>query len=353
LLQILKLSIIPNNINAEQIDRAAVKNILVVIRHQMGDMLCASPMIRSLRKAFPAAKITLVTKASTNFSQIYQNDSTLVNEVLKYENGFENFINLIKELRDKRIDIAVVPSTVVCSVTNHLIAYYSQARIRVGVSSFDEVDNEAAFLLNIKKEFAWRRNKVHQIERNLDIIRQLNIEPSEKLIKINSEQNEFTKKFTDINFPDKNRIIIGLHPGAGKPENTWSPEKFAGLASKLCESKNCYIFISEGPDDLNYVNEVTLILKEKYNIQNFTRHKGLLLNNIGLIGLCSVFITNDTGIMHIASGIENVPVIALFGPTNAYEWGPMGKNKISIQSSSKKINDITMEDVYKEAIRFL
>jgi ADP-heptose:LPS heptosyltransferase len=337
----------------QQIDKAEVKNLLVVIRHQMGDMLCAAPMIRSLRKAFPAVRITLVTKASTNFSQIYQNDSSLADEVFKYENGFENFINLIKDLRDKRFDIAVVPSTVACSVTNHLIAYYSQARIRAGVTCFDEVDNETAFLLNVKKEFAWRRNKVHQIERNLDIIRQLNINPSEKLIRISSEQNEFTKKFAEINFPDKNRLIIGLHPGAGKPENTWSPEKFAELASRLCEKRSCYIYISEGPDDTAYVNKLVQLLKEKYNLQNFTRHKGLLLNNIVLIDLCGVFITNDTGIMHIASGIENLPVIALFGPTNAYEWGPLGKNKISIQSSSGKINDIAVENVYNEAVSFL
>jgi heptosyltransferase-2 len=319
----------------------------------MGDMLCATPMIRSLRKIFPACKITLVTKSSTNFSQIYQNDSSLVDEVLKYENGFENFINLIKDLRDKRIDLAVVPSTVVCSVTNHLIAYYSQAKIRVGVSCFDENDNDAEFLLNIKKEFAWRRNKVHQIERNLDIIRQLNVEPEEKRIKINFEQNEFTKKFAEVNFPDKEKLIIGFHPGAGKPENTWAPENFAELAARLCGKKNCYIYISEGPDDLSYVNELVKILKEKYNIQNFARHKGLLINNIGLIGLCRVFITNDTGIMHIASGIENLPVIALFGPTNAYEWGPIGNNKISIQSASKKINDIHIDNVYNEAVKFL
>jgi heptosyltransferase-2 len=284
---------------------------------------------------------------------LYQNDPSLVNEVIKYENGFENFINLIKELRDKHIDLAVVPSTVACSVTNHLIAYYSQAKIRIGVECFDEVDNEAAFLLNIKDEFAWRRNKVHQIERNLDIIRQLKVEPEEKRIKIKPEINDFIKNFSNTNFPDKNRKIIGLHPGAGKGDNVWAPDKYAELAARLCKDKECYLFISEGPDDLPYVNQLCSILKEKYGLENYSRHKGVLLNNIGLVSLCSIFISNDTGIMHIASGIDNLPVIALFGPTNAYEWGPIGTNKISIQSATGKINDIPVETVYREAIAFV
>lgn len=319
----------------------------------MGDMVCATPMIRSVRNFFPDAQIILLTKNSTNFTQIYHNDPSLVNEVMKYEYGFENFINTVRELRDKRIDLAIVPSTVICSVTNHLIAYYSEARIRVGVSSFDSIFNEADFLLNVKKEFDWKRYQVHQIEKNLDIIRQINISPSKKRIVIKPEINEFVEKYAAVNFPDKSRKKVGFHPGAGKEDNVWSPEKYAELAYKLSKEHNVYIFVSEGPDDSRYVNKLAGILKEKYNINNIARHKGLLMNDAALISLMDVFITNDTGIMHLASGIENLPVVSLFGPTNANEWGPLGNNKISIQSSSKDINNIPVDAVYSKTVDFL
>jgi heptosyltransferase-2 len=310
-------------------------------------------MIRSVRNFYPSAQITLLTKNSTNFSQVYQNDPSLVNEVLKYEYGFENFINIIKELREKRIDLAIVPSTVTCSVTNHLISYYSNAGIRVGVSCMDSTVNDADFLLNVKHEFAWKRNKVHQIERNLDVIRQINIHPLEKKIKITPVKNDFVENFMLTNFPDRSRKIIGFHPGAGKSDNVWDPEKFAELAFMISNRINAYIFISEGPDDADYVIKLIHILKEKYKLDNYVRHNGVLMNNVALISLMDVFVTNDTGIMHLASGIQDLPVIALFGPTDAFEWGPLGKNKMSIQSSSKNIDDISVDRVFSELEEFL
>ena len=79
----------------------------------------------------------------------------------------------MKTLRDKRIDLAIVPSSVIFSATNHLIAYYSQAKFRVGVRSKDFEPNKIGYTLNIKNDFLWDSKKVHQIERNLDVIRQI------------------------------------------------------------------------------------------------------------------------------------------------------------------------------------
>ncbi len=347
-LNILKLSVIRGNIPSEKIDHSSIKNILVVIRHQMGDMLCATPMIRSLRARYPESKIILVTKNSTNFSQVFKDNISIVNEVNEYENGFENFVNLIKELRDKKIDLAVVPSPVVFSVTNHLIAYYSKARIRVGVESVNVRDNKCAFLLNVKNEFKWDSKQIHIIERNLDVIRQLGIEPNEKTIKIelNRENSDFAERFFIENFPDSSKPVIGFHPGAAKPGNVWAPEKYAEIAYRLYKKINCYVFISEGPADGRYVNEFCTLLENKYNIGTFKRHHGVLMNDIALISRLKLFLTNDTGVMHLASGLDT-PVIAFFGPTNACEWGPIGENKFSMQSSSSNINDITVDKAFE------
>lgn len=346
-LNILKLSIISRDIPPEKIDHASIKNVLVVIRHQMGDMLCATPMIRSLRIQYPDSNIILVTKDSTNFTHVFKDDTSIVNEVKEYEYGFENFINLVKELRDRKIDLAVVPSPVVFSATNHLIAHYSHAGIRAGVESVNVRDNKSAFLLNVKNEFKWDSKKVHIIERNLDVIRQIGFEPRVKTIKtdLNRENLEFAERYFAENFPDSSKPVIGFHPGASKPPNVWAPEKYAELAFRLSQGLNPYVFISEGPSDGKYVNEFCSLLENKYNIGTFKRHHGVLMNNIALISRLKLFLTNDTGVMHLASGL-NTPVVAFFGPTNACEWGPIGENKFSIQSSSPNINDISVDKAF-------
>jgi ADP-heptose:LPS heptosyltransferase len=358
LLNLLRLSVIRQNIASGKIDHTGIKNILVIIRHQMGDMLLASPMLRSLKVRYPDAKITLVAKSSARFTEIFK-DASFVDEVKEYESGFENFVHLIKDLRDKNIDLAVVPSTVVFSVTNHLIAYYSNAKIRTGAASINTLDNKADFLLNLKKDFLWESRKVHYIERNLDIIRQLGFEPQEKRIRIElkNENTEFAHKYFSENFPDSSRPVMGFHPGAAKPGNVWASGNFAELILRLSEKFNAYIYISEGPDDTGYVSKLAGILNKFVESGTFNSDSAVLKNDIPVIGRLSLancaavidrlslFVTNDTGIMHLASGTDT-PVIALFGPTKAGLWGPIGDNKVSIQSASSDINNISVDKVF-------
>jgi ADP-heptose:LPS heptosyltransferase len=49
--------------------------------------------------------------------------------------------------------------------------------------------------------------------------------------------------------------------------------------------------------------------------------------------------------MHLAAGLD-VPQIALFGPTIAEIWGPLGQNKFSVQSPTSDIDDISVEVVF-------
>jgi heptosyltransferase-2 len=345
-LKLLKLSIPPEKYHLNNLDHSQIRNVLVVLRHQMGDTLCALPMLKALREFYNDTHITLVTKSSTNYLQIFKDNDPYVNEVKEFEYGFENFVYLVKELRDRPYDLAVIPSSVVFSVTNHLIAHYSHARYRVGVASFNSEENRSAFLLNIKNDFTWETKKVHQIQRNLDVIRQVNIEPDDTKIRIplSPENQNFARNFFDDNFAGSSRTIIGFHPGAGKSENIWDPQNFAELIYSVKKEFDPYFFISEGPQDGMYVRRLISLLKEKYGINGVKVHKGALMNNLALISLLDLFVTNDTGIMHLAAGTD-VPMVSLFGPSKAYEWAPVGETKISIQSTSKNMNDIKPDKV--------
>jgi len=332
-----------------------ISSVLVVIRHQMGDMLCSLPMLYSLKAAFPDAKITLVTKKSSKFTEIFTgSDNSPADEVMQYEHGFEKFIELVKILRDKRIGLAVVPASVDFSDTNHLISYFSNSFYRAGVRSKDYIANNIAYTLNIKNDFLWDTQKVHQIERNLDVIRQLGIKPAENNIRLrlNSEQEKFASDFYEKHFSANKSVVIGLHTGAAKLQNIWPAEKFAALMNILFEKYNCSFYISEGPDDRQAVALLENVLKNKYPAVNYAVYCGELMNNAANISKTALFISNDTGIMHLASGFD-IPVIGLFGPTKAYEWGPVGINKASIQSKSGNISDIEITDVFETCKRFL
>ncbi|NOS86307.1 MAG: glycosyltransferase family 9 protein [Ignavibacteria bacterium] len=331
-----------------------IRSILIVVRHQLGDMLCSVPMLRAIRKNFPQTKITLVTKRSTGFKDIFENNNSPVDNVIEYEYGFENFINTIKIIRGKKPELAIVPSSVIFSATNHLLGYYSQAKYRVGARSKDFEPNKIGYTLNIKNDFLWDSKKVHQIERNLDVIRQIGIFTEENSIKltVNAEHQKFAGEFYRNNFSDPAKKVIGLHPGAAKDGNIWPQEKFAQLMDLLYNSTGAYFYISEGPADTKCVNELERLLKEKYPHIKYAKYCGEIMNNAANICKTALFVSNDTGIMHLASGFD-IPVIGLFGPTKAYEWGPIGSNKASIQASGGVIKNIEITDVFETCIACL
>ncbi len=353
-LRIFKGFVIEKDVSPSHEELGQVKSILVVVRHQLGDMLCSVPMMRSIRNYYPDALITLVTKSSTRFKEIFDNNNSPVDNVILYENGFEKFVDLVKVLREKKPGLAVVPSSVIFSASNHLMAYYSHAKYRAGVRSKDFEPNKIGYTLNIKKDFLWDSKKVHQIERNLDVIRQLGISPAESVINLTLtvEQQNFGLEYYSANFPDNLRKVIGLHPGAAKGINVWPQEKFAELMELLYKRTNAYFYISEGPDDKKYVDNLEKILKERYPYITYSKYKGELMKNAANISKTALFISNDTGIMHLASGFD-IPLIGLFGPTMAYEWGPVGKDKAALQAFGGNINNIDVLNVLETSIPYL
>ncbi len=353
-LKIFKGFVLEKDITPSPEDLSKIKNILIVIRHQFGDMLCSVPMLRAIRSHYPDAEVTLITKSSTSFNEIFENNNSPVNNVLLYEYGIEKFVNLIKLLRDKRFDLTIVPSSVIFSATNHLIAYYSNAKYKVGVKSKDFEPNKIAYTLNVKKDFLWDSKKVHQIERNLDVIKLIGISSGENFIRLSltAEQIKFADEFYAANFPDSTKKVIGLHPGAAKEQNVWSQEKFAGIMDLLYNRTGAYFYISEGPADKEYVKNLEKILKEKHPDIKYSKYCGGLMKNAANISKTSLFISNDTGIMHLAAGFD-ISVIGLFGPTKAFEWGPIGSNKASIHAAGGNIKNIEINSVFETCLPYL
>ena len=327
-----------------------VKNILVVGKNnQVGDMICSLPLYAALKKKFPEVKITLVA-AKTNYPVALKETNPYLDKVIVYDkSSLKTIFNFYRQLRKIKYQIGIVTSTFAYSTTSHIINYLSGAKIRVGVNSIDEKINRGAKFLNIKKDFFWDKEKKHQSERNLDVIRQIgcDLTPEEieqtGIILSESDEQE-ASNFINRHFTDKSKKIIAVHPGAGKTHNLWNVENFFELLSQLYNKYENYVLITCGPMDKDVVNTLTTKLLEN-NIE-------YVIENLPQKQLCAVlkkidlYITNDTGTMHLAAS-SGTKLIGLFGPTKTYEWAPRGKNQNYIQAESGKINDISVDEVFK------
>lgn len=340
-----------NKINPEK-----VKNILIVKQHnQLGDMLCTLPLFAAIRKKFLNAHITLVASRD-NFAIMNSPANIYINRVILFKKSpISEYNRFFKKLRDRKYDIGIVPSTVSFSRTSHLINYLSGAKIRVGVRSADGRFNKSEYLLNLKNDFYWDSNKLHQVDRNLELGKLLNCylsdeEKKQIKLQLSTEELNFAKEFIKEKFPEKDKKIIGFHIGAAKVKNRWSLDNYLKLILKLYKKFNNYILLTKGPLEKELVTKLISELKEK-EIDSVITSFNIRLNT-AILSQINLFITNDTGVMHTASYV-GTPIIALFGPTYGYEWGPLKENQIYIQSPTEDINDINPEIVFKKSIELL
>ncbi|MCI0472236.1 MAG: glycosyltransferase family 9 protein [Ignavibacteria bacterium] len=338
-----------------KINPAEVKNILIVRQHhQLGDMLCALPMYAAVRKKFSRSKITLV--ASPYNGKILQGTAEkYIDSILIYnKKSMISLAGFMNKILSSKFDLCIVPSTASISRTSHIICRLSGALYRVGVNSIEGRQNRSAGYLNIKSDFKWDIRKKHQTERNLDIVRQIGCElnTDEKSLvrlEIQDKENLFAEEFIRKNFPG-GKPVAAFHPGAAKPQNRWSAEKFADLIEKISKKHGLNILLTNGPDDMPVTNKIVKELEERNII-----HMAPLLPITKLAAVLkkvAVFVSNDTGPMHIA-GYVGAYVIGLFGPTHSYEWGPVNKNGMFIQSENDDINSITVDEVFRAVEKYL
>jgi heptosyltransferase-2 len=210
------------------------------------------------------------------------------------------------------------------------------------------------YLLNIKKEFDWNKNKVHQIYRITDIVKQIGCELSNKetediRININEVDKRVADEFISCNFPDTNKTLIGFHPGAGKSGNRWDVKYFLELIKLLHDRFSCNILLTSGYIDkevtcklVNHLQEIGIkpVVAENLEIGKLA----------AVLKKLNLYITNDTGLMHLA-GFSSVNTVSLFGPTKGFEWAPLKKNQFYIQSKTDNINDIDVKEVFDLIIK--
>jgi ADP-heptose:LPS heptosyltransferase len=338
------------------LDDFSPKSILVIRQHnQLGDMLCAVPLLRGLRGRYPSAKISLLA-SPVNYQIMLH--SRFLDEVILYEkreyleNGRLHPKNLLRFIRSLwgAFDMVVVPGTVSTSFTSDLLAFCTRARVRIGVESLDGRDNPSAFLYNAPVALDWHTSPHrHQTLRNLDILAPIKVRVDDLSHEITLTDEEVLKgKRETDRMRAGRRYLFGFHPGAGKPQNRWPSEKFVQIIASLGQGYNCTQFITAGPMDADVLKSILIEVNQKIEVVENKSIREIA----SIIKQVDLFISNDTGILHVAAGV-GVPLIGLFGPTDPLQWAPMGHRIRYIQGEGGIIDAIGVDDVLRIASEVL
>jgi heptosyltransferase-2 len=256
-----------------------------------------------------------------------------------------SYFNELHKLLKEKYDVAIVPVTVSISFTSNLLARFANAKIRIGPQALDGKANKSDFFFDRRINIDWRKFPDQNIyERSLDLVRPfgINTKNFKPEISFDEEDSKHADEFISNEVKlNKGEYLIGLHIGAGKPQNRWSLLKFANVIERLNLAYPSKFFITGSVSD----NEEISFIKGKLKIPVAFFLDNTISQIAALISKSDLFISNDTGIMHVA-GATDVPQVSIFGPTNPFQWAPIGENKIIVKKSDF-IDDVSVEEVFE------
>ena len=122
----------------------------------------------------------------------------------------------------------------------------------------------------------------------------------------------------NVDLKAETKPILGINPGAtyGNAKR-WYPREFSDVIVELSDRYD--ITILGGGNEIEIAMDIQKIIEEK-GVTNYQNLAGKLNISelIHLISRFDLFITGDSGPMHLAAALK-VPTVAIFGPTNHNE----------------------------------
>lgn len=332
----------------DRMNHSSMKKILVSAPNWIGDCLMVTPLIRALKDNFPDSDICVISHKRVK--DVFQN-SPFVNEFIEIGNaiGFFDKLKVIKALSLKKFDTALMLKP---SFTKSLLYKLAGIKDIVGFKS---------------KKFTFAGIKVqplpegrHKMDCYLHILEGLGIKGCGKTPEFFLSKDDEEKAGEILSQVNKEAHLVILHPKANWPLKMWPEEYFAELADKLIEELSVSLVFTGTKDDLPLIERIESLMKNTpYNFAGRTSLGELA----AVLKRADLFISADTGIMHLASALK-VPLIAVFGATSPYLNGPRGEGRIKVLFKNKRcklpcyefncqdntcMKEIKVEDVFNQA----
>jgi heptosyltransferase-3 len=300
-----------------KIEFSTVQRILIIKPRAIGDVVLSTVVLKNLRSAFPKAQIDFLTERPSR--EVIEGNSNLDNLIV-FDAGRDSSIGLIMNVRRRNYDLAI---DLFGNPRTAIITYASGAKYRVGYRF-----KWRQYCYNIVVEP--RGGEVHNTEFNLDALRAIGVP-------VVSNEIEFpldaaSGRFADEFFQSYGRppfdqggmkggseFIGALNPGGGWYTKRWRIPQYAELGDALVKEFEAKILLVWGPGEEKDVRE----LQSKMSQPSILLPQTSLKQLGAIVKRCNLFVTNDSGPMHIAAAV-GTPVVAIFGPTNPMLQGPVG-----------------------------
>ena len=345
---------------AKEIHFEKIHNVLIRGTNWIGDVVMTFPAMAAVRETLPKARITVLVKPwVADLVRMHP----AVDEVMVYErpgrhDGLGGLLALARELRQRNFDAAILLQN---AIEATVIAWLAGIPIRAGYST-----DARGLLLTHPVRRTPQIKTVHQSLYYLQMLKALGFRYSGTAVQLTptEQQNLSAERLLGQFGIAGRRPIVGMAPGAAYgPAKRWFPERFATVADRLTKRFSCPVVLFGSAGDKAATGAVQSAAKSALiDISGRTN----LSDAIALIARCDLFVTNDSGLMHVA-GALGAPTVAIFGSTNPQTTYPLGERTVIVRrpvdcspclkkdcpTDFRCMDLVTVDEVVEESLRLL
>lgn len=317
-----------------------IKKILVIKLRHIGDVLLAAPVFRALKESFPAAHIAALVNSGT---EDVLRGNPLLDEIIVLDRSIKKLPKVKRYLKEalflKKVRAAGFDMTVDLTGGDRaaVISLVSGARLRLGWKDKKGFAGKQRFYTHLSEP----EHRRHTVLQNLDVVKRWGINTENLSVDffVPDADMAFARRVFEEPDAASNAKKIHIHPTSRWLFKCWKDEYMAQVVKWLL-SKDCTVVFTSS-------SEKKEIEKAGNIISLVGAHKNLIdlcgktsIKQLGAISkMADLFLGVDSAPMHIAAAV-GTPVVALFGPSGAFHWGPWDNGSLSSDIIYSKKNSV-------------
>lgn len=291
----------------------AIQRILVVSSTAIGDTLLSTPALRSLRLAYPEARISLLINPA--YIEMFR-DHPSVDELIPYRRGWLGFAWLAPRLRLRRFDLVCILHGNEPQATP--LAYLSGARF---IFKLPNTSRFRFLLTNSSAVLDWE-SFGHGIDQRLAVAKLAMGTTTDRRMELpisDAARTQVAEILARENIT-ADTPLIALQAGASTASRRWAPSQFIALAKRLlAERPTARIVLTGSPGERSLTNKIANGIGNARVWDAAGKVPVALLP--ALVERCALMVSGDTGPMHLAVTV-GTPVVALFAVSDWRRSGP-------------------------------
>ncbi len=300
--------------------KQGLERILVRASNWVGDVVMGLPALEAVKAGFPESRLTVLARPWV--TELFEAHPA-VGEVMEIRKGkglggsVAEVLRVSSRVRERSFNMAVLFQN---AFEAALISRLGGIPIRVGYDT-----DWRGPLLSHPVPKPGRAHGKHQVDYYLDLVRLglgLELDCKEPRLFLSREAHERAKSLLARAASGSGEMILGVAPGAAfGPAKRWPPERFAKTADRAASTWGARTVIFGSRQDSAVCGQMESLMEHRpVNLCGSTG----LGEAAGLIACCSLFLTNDSGLMHVSAAL-GVPTVAVFGSTDPHATGPRGR----------------------------